>query len=285
MNISNWCSIESCNPKTISENDIKKIYEIEQDMWAEWIWEYVKCKCCSKVFWKRDVFWHLSKNIFKETVWKIEELLSIDSIKCDNCDSDTYHLWWTDYLDEIRKRYEDDLAYLTLYRDSIWEIRGFSDWYINDFDTIYNREFSSYYDWIWKEKIKKIMELKLWFSLPKEIFVWSSIWIEENYRSFFVLFNMIKLFFNSFDEDKNNILWIAESELWTNTHGIFQTVWAKWIWLNEWDYKELIWNKKDNSENDIFVHPNCVKDYKREFSFTLREFLRKNWKSMKKIIK
>lgn len=284
MNIPVWFSIESSNPKNISELDLKKIHEIEQDMWAEWIWEYVKCENCLKVFSKRDIFWHLSQDILKETVRKIEQLISLDSIKCTNCNSDAYHLWWDDYLDEIKKRYKDDLVYLTLYRDSSWEIRWFADWYINSFDIIYEREFSNYYNWVWSEAIKKVWETKLWFPFPKEMFVWSSIWIEEKYRNFFALFNMIKIFFNSFEENKNDILWIAESELWTNTHWIFQTVWAKWIWINKFVYEKSIWNKNINSKSDIFVHPNCVIDYKREFSLTIREFLKKHWKNMKKII-
>lgn len=276
--------IEAVDSKEISESDLLKIHEIEQDMWAWWIWEYVKCEDCLKIFWKEDIYWNYDKELRSKTVLQIERILWIELIDCPCCSWKTNKLWGLDYIDEIRERYKEELSYLTLYRDNSWEIRWFADWYISSFEKIYKREFSGYYNLIWIDEIRRIIEKELWNIIPKELFVWSSIWIEENYRSFFVLFNMIRELFYSIDDSKNNILWIAESELWTNTHSIFQTVWAKWIWMNGDKYKNQLWNKNSKGESDIFIHMNSVEDYKREFSVSIREFLKKHLPTMKTII-
>lgn len=45
--------------RKICEQDLLKIHEIEQDMWAEWIWEYLKCDWCWEIFSKKDIYWNL----------------------------------------------------------------------------------------------------------------------------------------------------------------------------------------------------------------------------------
>jgi len=193
MNIPSWFTLNSDDTKHISITDLKKIHEIEQDMWAEWIWEYVKCSQCSQVFWKNDIFWHLERKIYQETVQQIEKIIWLESIKCKKCNSDTDFIWWDTYLNEIKARYYDKESFLTTLRSDSWEIIWFSDGYINDLETIYKREFELYYSNIWLEKIKEMIKEKLSWNLPKKFFMHSTTWIEKKYSTLKLLYSFCSL--------------------------------------------------------------------------------------------
>lgn len=278
----NW-SIENIDTKSISEYDLKTISQVEQDMWAreDWLWEYVQCKCCQKIHSKTDIFWHLSTEIRTENVNRILEILSWDSITCNDCWWDTEFLYWPEYIGKIRERYLQSDSYLTVNRDEDWKIIWFMDWYIDNFDIIYEREFSSYYSNIWKIMLKQLIENKIQMDLPDNLLTWTSIGMEEKHKSFFVLFELIRNFFNSIDDSKNNTLWIAESVIWTNANQIYKSMWAIQVWLLNNDWITIKSNNKNSSfKSDIFVQPDATLQYKRDFNLPVKQFLRQNRERM-----
>jgi len=285
MNIPDWFSVESEDPKLMSKTDLRKIHEIEQDMWAEWIGEYVKCNSCQKILSKKNIFWHLSKDIYMETVWQIEQILAIDSIKCSECNSlDTSHIWWEKYISEIEQRYNDTESFITSLRDSNGEIRWFIDWYINDINTIYKREFEYYYSDIWINKIKEKIEFIIWNEIPNKLLMNSTIWLEVKYSNLNNFLIMLNIFYISLLWKWYwNILWIYESRIWSMAHAVFYTCWWKSIWLN--DFSEInINNLSDNSISDVFVHPNIVSIWSKELSISLKDFLKNNLYKMKEVL-
>lgn len=278
---SSWFYIDVVNPKNISEIDLIKITEIEQDMWArnDGIGEYVKCSSCNNIDSKEDIYWKLSNDIKILTVWKIENILEKNRIECSECGSDSKPIYQRDeYMEEIRNRYNNSDSYISIFRDSWWEIRWFADWYIDSFDTIYTREFEHYYKEIWIDWIKKSIESIINTNTPKELLVWTAVWIEEKYKNFNILYLLIKNFFDGIGAYREGIMWIAESRIWTNTHWIYHSMWAKRLNLSNYT------NNNSNFNSDIFIHPWAVIDYKKEFWVTLKQFLRKHSIKMKEVL-
>ena len=286
MNMPNWFTIENVDSKSISESDLNKIHEIEQDMWAKWIWEYVKCNCCSIIYSKKDIFGHFSKDIYIETVWKIEQILALDSIKCKKCNSDTISIWWTDYIYDIQERYNEKESFLTAFRDENWEIRWFSDWYINDFETIYKREFEYYYSNIWKEKIKKMINNIIWWELPDKLLMHSTVWVDLKNSNLNIFLIILKTFYNYLEYKWYwNILWIYESSIWTTIHSIYHVSWAKRLWITSNNLlKNKISNINNKSTSDIFIHNDIINSYVKKLELPFKVFLKNNSLKMREVL-
>ena len=280
--------IHEINTDNVSGKDLQKIMEIERDMWAHWLWEYVKCNCCWKIHSKDNIYWHLESEIKLQTVSNIEKIIDWSSI-CHSC-------WWKneniykeeEYIEEIKKRYSDPInSYLWVYRDMLWEIRWFFDWYIDTFEKIYENEFENYYSDIWESTLKNIIETKTKTILPEELLVCSALWMEEKNKSFYIIYELMKNFFNSL-KDKNieNMVWIAESVLWTNTHSIYHSAWATKVWIsNENTINNKIKNTKDDLISDIFIHEWIVEDYVSTMWDNLKTYLKENKGKMREVLK
>lgn len=280
-------NIEFVNPKNISETDLKKITEIEKDMWSYWIGEYVKCENCGEIHSKQDIFWHLSKDIYLETVSKIENILWLNRISCPNCNSDTEFIYdESDYINEIKERYNNSInSFLTVFRDENWEIRAFEDWYIDNFDNIFQREFEKYYSLIWKNRIIIEIEKILWWKIPEKILLCCSIWTEQKYSSFFIFYKMMYNFFSNISNMYNeNILWLYEAVVWWLPHSIYHICWTDRVWIPQNNLYENVINN-GNLKSDIFVHNNVINTVLNSISLPVKEFVRKNKKEMRIILK
>ena len=262
--------VESLDAKNISESDLIKLHEIEQDMWARWIWEFVKCNCCSEMFSKKDIFWHLSNEIFFKTVKKIMWLLEQKSIDCPSCWWDTDFVYWDNYLDEILDRYKNSEAYLSVYRDQNGEIRWFMDWYMDYFSVIYNREYKQYYWEVWEARLKQIMEDIIWEKMDNKLLWCSALWTEESYKSFYILFNIMKDFYFSVKWGDTKVMWTSEIELWTFLHRLHWSLWTQRIILPE---SIKLSNKNSQIKSDIFINTDILRIYRKAFSMSKRDFI------------
>jgi len=184
----NYIFVELIDTKKLSINEITEIAMIEKDLWAHWIWEYVQCNNCWRVHSKNDIYWHLLDEIRLESVSKIEDILSLDSIKCKTCNSDTKFMYdiWTN-IEEIKKRlFDTKISFMSILRnENNWEIHWFMDWYIDDFSTIYKNELIYHYDNIWLKNIFNIVDVFFKWELEKNLFTISSIGTEEKYKWLF----------------------------------------------------------------------------------------------------
>ncbi len=280
--------IESINPRNISETDLEKIVEIEQDMWAREsiIWEYVKCECCNKIYSKDDIFWHLSKDIKIQTVKKIEKIYWEKHIKCNNCWNPAESLFDRDkYITNIKDRYNNSESFLTLLRDEYWDIVWFEDWYLDSFETIYEREFSYYYDKIWINTIKNLIEESLQYKLPDKLFMCSSVWSEEKYANFFNIYKIMQNFFNNLNTQiEPDTLWIYEAVLGSLPHSIYSIAWAKNLWIPNNPIYSMLENISNKSSSDIFIHKNVAFSFDKSLNISAKEFIKNNKEKMKQII-
>jgi len=267
--------VESLDTKKLTINEITQIAEVEKDMWAYGIGEYVRCENCWSIHSKDDIYMDLEEDIKIESVTKIEEILWVDSIKCIDCN------WSTDFvydinknIDAIKERYLDSDSYLSVARNVDSNIIWFCDWYIDNLETIYNRFFDFYYPNLGYDWLRDVLKIELNKNIPNELLVWTAVWTEEKYKSFYIFYNLMKSFFYSIDKLK--ILWISDSVIWTNTEWVYSSLWAKRLWLNNYNIA--------NYETDIFIHEEVVSKYQSELSWDVKSFLKKYWKEMRWII-
>lgn len=272
--------IQSVSPSNVSDYDIKAIAELEQDMWAreEWLWLFLKCEDCWASFSKEDIYWWLDDKIAKFTIAKIQRILWNSKIRCKCCWWETMESYNVDkQIEDVRFRFSKTVdSYLTLYRDrEEWEIRWFFYWYIDSFNTIY-REFTQFHDFYPEASwMKKAIEKNTWISLPDDLFVCSALWMESWYKSFPILYNIMYNFFSSINQRRwANVFGIAESTIWSNTHWIYHSVWAKPCWVRI----------KKKFESDIFIQPWIVWDYVEKFRLPPREYLRTYWWKMREVM-
>lgn len=267
--------IESVNPKELTNNDLIQIAEVEKDMWAYGIWEYVRCNNCWEIHSKNDIYGHLEHKIKIESVSKIEDILGMDTIKCTKCDWNTDFVYDIDNnLNDIKERYFKSDSYLSIAKNNDSKIVWFCDGYIDNIETIYDRFFDFYYPDLWLEWLKSALKKELDKNIPNELLVWTAVWTEEKYKSFYLFYNLMKSFFYSIE--KLDILWISDSVIWTNTEWVYSALWAKRLFLNEYNTA--------NYNTDIFIHEEVVWKYQNELKWDVKDFLKKYWKQMRWII-
>jgi len=273
------------NTKYISDIDILRIAEIEQDWWAHGIWEYRKCNNCWHMHSKQDIHKDLPRDMYTHTVKEIENLLHNPEILCQVCNWETSEVYGEEYIGSIRERYKRDTSFLTTFRDESWEIQWFLDGYMADFDTIYENEFKFYYDRVGKDKIIQAVEEKIGKSIPPQMLTNSAMCISEKHKSLYTTYDLMKAFYTDLYHKKWNVLWIYEASIWSNTHAIYHSLWWRWIWI--WDnpeFESFIEGTNKNYKSDIGICENIWKICMDWLSVPLRIFLKEHKATIKKII-
>lgn len=275
--------IESVDPKKLTKNELIQISWVEKDMWAYWIWEYVKCKNCWEIHSKNDIYWHLENEIKIESVTKIEELLGLDSIECNNCQSNnTEFIYDIDTnLEEINKRlFESDTSYISLCKNKTNDIIWVMDWYTTNFTNIYQREFDYRYKNIWEKNMKDFIELQLWKKLENILLTFSTFWTYEKYRSLNILFKLFKNFIDNINNEDINKKLIVELDYNSTIHWLYHALWISEIWFL-WN-KNLI-NRWKKYNSDIFIHNN-IYSIKENIPESARKFIVKFWRKMNEVL-
>lgn len=279
--------IESVNPNSLTIKEIYEIAEVEKDMWAHWIWEYVRCNNCWEIHSKNDVYWHLESDIKKESVTKLEEILWYDSINCNKCDSNNTDFIYnvSDNAIEIQKRLlESKVSFLSILKNVeggniIW----FMDWYIDDLFSIYSREFSWHYKDIWYEKIKNWLSNTIKESWLTDLFVISSLWTVEKNKWFKNILDLIRNLFFSISKEYEKYLTIAEFDTWSNIHSFFHAVWFEKANI-DFNSNVSVANSSEDYESGIYYHRNLLEVYKNNFSYEPKDFVKLYWKKMKEVL-
>lgn len=244
---------------SLSIKDIIKIYEIEQDMWAHILWEFVKCNNCNKIFSKKDIFWWLDKSLYINNVSSIISSLGIKNINCVFCNWVTKYIYDYDYIYEIINRHKND-SILVLYKnDDSNLLTWFCDGYYWYFDEIYINEFKKYYSnieiyWFIKNKLGNIIN--------KKIFVLSAIGLEAKFKSLDIVYRLLLYFLRvpSF----YNIPIIFESRIGTKMHEIYMFTWAERLWISTNNkFINMIENSNKDYISDIFIYKNPKFAYKK----------------------
>lgn len=273
MNDRKELKVHNCSPKSLSINDFYEISAVEKDMWAYGIWEYVKCSVCDIIYSKEDIYSEKIIHFSNKTVQEIEQILWNWHLNCNKCDSKILHIYDTEKnIENIKNRLlKTNDSFISLLKEDNDNIVWFIDWYIADFDFIYDNELKDHYQDIWKEKLKIIIENNLKSDLPNYFFSFSSMWTIEKYKSFYNVFSLINSVTNSIDKKYDNVLWITELDKWSNLYSLYNSIWIIWLWLSEYNYAQ---NKNDFYNSDIFLKPSFLNEAKKAFSMWPKYFLK-----------
>lgn len=268
-------SVRVVNPKELSSADFERLNEVSQDMWAQSIWELVQCKSCQKMMSKQDIFWHLEKEIYDETVKKILQILEISEISCIECSGKTRFIYPDEHVENIKERLlQSEESFLVVCENSTWEIVWYEEWYIDTFDTIFRRELAYHYEKIWKEDIKTKIQDILWYC-PEEMFILSSIGFLNQYVNFITLFEIFKHFAINIPDSYLYTLWITEVDKRNSLDMVTNVMWGISLWFQEEErYKKQIINIGNGYQSNLKIIPNLWENYKKYLSKGAKYFLK-----------
>ena len=267
-------SYESINPWEVTEEALNKLFEIEQDMWARWIWEYIKCDSCSKIYSKKMIYgdgWvlELPKAVQLETVSHIERVLFHWKLpSCTCCWGETRHVYERDeYLPEMRKRYDRRESFLTVAKNPDDQIIWFMDAYVSSLDEIYQDEFQQHFSSLLLDEIYQ----RYWFHPSKKFMTFASLWTDDKNKSLLTILSLIRAFFASMDEKYDEMPWIFESIIGSSTYCIFSLMWADKMKVNKRQEFLLEWTRNDSIQTDILLQSKVVEKYKSRFNVRSRQ--------------
>ncbi len=270
-----WCNIRSIDPKDLTEKQFLELNEVTQDMWAHGIWEFVQCKCCNKMMSKQDIFWHLQKELYEETVSKIMSILDIKEIPCIECWNETKFIYWDEHIENIKDRLlNSQQAFLAICENENWQIVWYEEWYIDSMENIFNRELAYHYSEIWLPEIKKRVFNILW-ETPENMLVLSSIWFIHKYANFYNLYEIIKSFWSSIPDDLINEHGITELDKRNALNKIWESVWNISLWIYD---DEILRNKIVNIWNwyqsNLTILPRVWHNYRKYTSDWPKNFIK-----------
>lgn len=243
MVINSNYNIENADTQHLSDWEIDNLYEIEQDMWARWFWEFVQCKNCNSVYSKKEIFWNYPKDLQHQTVMKIMNILNISSISCKICHHETQLMYDLDYKKEMKQRYQNPLSFLKLFKDKQNQILGFADWYFSDLKTIYQQELQCNFGKIWYETIKQSITSQTWNQHNIFLDV-SSVGFVEKYSNLTNFFVLLWSFLADIPNEYKNIPVLIEVNEHSHICLIYKKLWAKKIFIDQN-------NKIENLHKDI----------------------------------
>ncbi len=261
------------DPQSLTTKDLHQIFELEQDMWSrdEWLWEYLSCNDCNKIYSKQDIY---NKSTFRDyvlTVAEIEKKHGKVLPKCSECDGEMQHvLAREEWIEEITERYaqQSHLIVMKSWEDLIW----FMDGYIGSYDRIYEQEFSQHYGKIWKNNIAQLIENTIEWNMPDEMFSCCSMWTREGNMNLIQIYRLLQWFFVNFPALYDQILGISEVRSGGSLDKMYSKLWSQDIGVKEYENQITC---SETYDSRIFVQKSLWSTYKKAFSKDLRTFLRK----------
>lgn len=271
----NSCTVRPVNPRDLTQWDFERLNEVTQDMWAHSIWEFVQCKCCNKMISKQDIFWHLEKEVYDETVKKIMWILSISEIPCISCWGETKFIYPEEHVENIKERLlESEDSLLVICENTEGEIVGYEEWYLDSLENIFRRELAYHYEVIWIDEIRTRIENILWYN-PEKMFVLSSIGILQKYSNFFTLFEILKCFAINMPDKYIGLPAISELDLNNNLDFLSKYIWPVSLWFYEdEELRKKIVNTGNNYQSNLVIFPNVVDKYKYYLSNWVKAFMK-----------
>lgn len=271
----NSCTVRSVNPKDLTQWDFERLNEVTQDMWAHGIWELVQCSCCNKMMSKQDIFWHLEKEVYDETVKKIMWILSMSEIPCISCGGKTKFIYGEDHVENIKERLlESEESFLVVCENKTWELVWYEEWYVDSLENIFRRELAYHYEVIWVDEIKRRIENIIGYN-PEKLLVLSSIWILNKYSNFFTLFEILKHFAINMPDRLSNLVAISELDMNNNMNFLFQMTENISLWIHkDPQLQQKIINTWKNYQSNLILILNVVQQYKYYLSGGIKNFLK-----------
>jgi len=263
--------IKEIETKWISENQLIEMWKVQKDMWAFWLWEYVKCNCCNKIHSKNDIFWHLSDEIRRESVTKLEEIYLWDSINCKTCNSTNTEFIYdvSTNVEIFRDRYKQK-SFLILSYNKVWDIVWFCDWYVDSLENIYKKDLKQHYPSLDINMLSEKIHDKLLLDSIENILFFSSLWTYEKNSSLKLAFDLFKFFLKTIKLSDEKI-WFTELDKNNPLYFIYEVIWRISLDISS----NNVFNTNDCYESDLCIFPReSINFFQTNWDYSLRNFLR-----------
>lgn len=279
-----WLEISFLEAKNLTPEQLKSVAEVEKDMWAFGIWEYVYCKDCQSIFWKNDIFGNLPEEIRRKSVIFLEEHYLWDSICCKKCKStNTVFIYGVDRIIEVQKDkyFNSEDSFISLLNSSDWEIVWYCDWYVTDPEKIYNLELEWHYREIGFKAIMDEIKKKIWDISKDRYFTIGWAWTSEEHKS---IVNYLRLIQN-FTANTPKKYWdtpaFVELETWSVVCAILNLIWFEKLDLPT----ELVINKSKDYNSNLYFIDEMVNKACLFLSEDVREILSNNKNKLRELMK
>ncbi|QFR38883.1 hypothetical protein A9Q91_01470 [Candidatus Gracilibacteria bacterium 28_42_T64] len=262
-------TIEKCDVSKLTEGDIKKIQEIEQDSWGYFVGEYVSCNSCKNIDSKADIYKDKDSNYSNKSIAELEKIYGCDDIHCTSCGGETQFLRGEEGVKDIKSRlYDSKDGYVSVLKNKVGEIMGCAYGYVDTFEGAFEKDLSFSFS---KEFLQKYDSLR-----NETVFMVSGICIEEKCKGIDDVYNLIRGFFSSVDNKYDNILGVYESIVGTLTYDLFIKIGGQRLLLPE--NGRHFYNKdltRMNTITDVTFHKGLVQDYKKLIDVPFRDLIAK----------
>lgn len=268
-------SFQSVETSSLSWESLDRIFEIEQDMWARGIGEYIRCISCETMYSKADIFWNhgsikIPDSIRLDTVMQIEKFFWGNTPLCICCGWETRHVYEKQqYMWAIERRYNRNESFLTLAYGRDKEIIGFMDGYLTTLWEIFQEELRFHYS----EKILDELEQRYLIQRDQKLLTFSSIGTDDRNKSLITIFGLLQTFFRNMDSQYNHTLSIFESIIGSSTYCIFNIMGARPIQAHKNPDFLLPGSQNHKYPTDILLHFDMVSDYKEKFTIRVRDIV------------
>ncbi|MDD3793835.1 MAG: hypothetical protein PHI37_03420 [Candidatus Gracilibacteria bacterium] len=264
--------IKNVESKDLGESELLAISQVQKDMWAYSLGEYVRCNCCNHIHSKNDIFGHLSSEIRLQSVTSLEEIFLGDSIKCMKCDSgNTEFIYDIDKsISYFREKYKQE-AFLVLGYDYNGDIIGFMDGYFAHLIDIYNLEISFHYPNLSVDVLEEIIKNKLNISVLGKMLSLSSIGTYETYISYPFIYELIRKFFKLVS-DKKGIPGIIELDKKNSIYLIYKIMGSLSLGIDS----SLVENVNEDYQSDLCIFTDPIDNFNTNFDMSFRQFVKRH---------
>lgn len=267
-------SMYPMHPQKLASDEFAEIHELTQDLWADGSSELLKCMDCSMISGKKDIFWHLPIDIYRQKVSYI--IPQVSHMKCTHCSSSNTQLIHhsTSSIPAIQDRLMTNIdAHTVLCRNERWELVWYAESYVAKIEDAHRWELAPHYPHTSYLDIQKRIEKVLSMDIS-QVIVFSALWLMLEYRSPFIFAELLKTFFATIDFEQSDLPGIME--IWHN-NGIYKVfMWLGGISLNASDpsyfARHLVASPRYAST--IAVFPRTIPVFRQQFTKnSVREIL------------
>lgn len=266
--------LSNCNeildPTSLTPNVLTEIHETLQDMWSTALWELVRCHVCDTIFGKKEIFWHLPIELYRQTVSNILRQSGRNDIPCPHCEWDTEFIYGDEHLANLIEKIKTSVySYIQLYRGENREIQWIGLYYIDTFSEIFHHELSPHYETIGEQWLHRKIEKTLWFN-PGYMIAFAAIWFREWYGNMNILFEILKNAFTNIPYKYRASPGIMEVDQKNAVYRVFTHIGGIPLDLES----SHISNTREFYKSKILCFHHPVESFENHFSTNLPSFIK-----------
>ncbi|MBX9809448.1 hypothetical protein K2X92_03615 [Candidatus Gracilibacteria bacterium] len=269
--------IESVDPFSLSEKDFMAIQEVNQDMWARGLGEFLECSNCSHISSKYDVFGEgrlgVTIDAYRKSVKHIMHEYNCNEFACPHCSHKMDQIYGEQYIEDIKNRLLGTHSYIALCRFK-GEIVGYMDCFIGSIEDAYEIDWKRHYVNVGVPEIKKRVTDILGYT-PEQIYCFTAMGLLEEHNNFYSIFQLLNVASAAIPDSQMNIPGVSELDKNNNLYSIYAKMGGKSLGISDDpSLQSKIVNTQNTYSSDLTFFTKPVVAFKNNFSVGIKKFLR-----------